>query len=82
MPACVVEGAKLNGDAGADADERGESAFVEGEGPFVGEDLSAAVEGGGVLVGGLKADFYDVWWGWWLEQSCWTWARDITEGLT
>jgi hypothetical protein len=29
LAACVVEGAELDGDAGADADEGGESAFVE-----------------------------------------------------
>ena len=29
LAACVVEGAELDGDAGADADEGGETAFVE-----------------------------------------------------
>lgn len=29
----------------------------------MGEDLFAAVQGGGVLVGGLETDFYDVCWG-------------------
>ena len=40
-----MEGAKLDGDTGADADQGSEGAFVESEGPLVGEDLLTAVEG-------------------------------------
>ena len=61
LPARVVEGAKLDGDASADAEEGAKGAFVEGEGAFVREDLPAAVEGGGVLRGGLQTDFDDIW---------------------
>jgi hypothetical protein len=43
VSARVVEGAELDRDACADADQRGESAFVESERPFVREDLSTAV---------------------------------------
>lgn len=52
-----VEGAELDGDAGADAQERGQGAFVEGERAFVLVDGGGGGEGGGVLGGGLEADF-------------------------
>lgn len=39
----VVECAELDGDAGADAEEWGESALVEGAAAFVFEDLRGAV---------------------------------------
>jgi hypothetical protein len=58
--ACVVEGAELDGDAGADADEGGESALVEGRCTFVLEDAGGAGEGRRVLRCGLKADFDNV----------------------
>lgn len=64
--ACVVEGAELDGDARADADEWGERAFVEGGGAFVAEDGGRAGEGGGVGCGCLEADFDDVWGSGWL----------------
>jgi hypothetical protein len=57
----VVEGAELDGDAGADADEGRESAFVEGRGAFVAEDGGRAREGRGVGCGCLEADFDYVW---------------------
>ena len=60
----VVEAAELNRHAGADAEEGREGAFVEGEGPFVGPDRAGAVEGGGVLLGGLETDFDDICWEW------------------
>lgn len=41
----VVECAELDGDAGAYADQGGESAFVEGGGAFVLQDSRRAVEG-------------------------------------
>lgn len=41
----LVEGAELDGDAGTDADERGEGAFVEGEGTLVFVDGGGGVEG-------------------------------------
>ena len=56
----VMEGAKLDGDTGADADKGGESAFVEGQRAFMGEDLFAAVKCRCILVGSLETDFYDV----------------------
>jgi hypothetical protein len=56
----VVEGAELHGDAGADADEGGQGAFVEGRRAFVLEDARGAVQGAAVFVGGLEADFDDV----------------------
>ena len=56
----VVEAAELDGDAGADSDERGEGAFVEGGGAFVAEDLGCAVEGASVVCRGLEADFDDI----------------------
>jgi hypothetical protein len=55
-----VEGAELDGDAGADAEERGEGAFVKGEGAFVAVDGGGGGEGGGVGGGGLEADFDNV----------------------
>lgn len=55
-----MEGAELHGDAGADADEGCEGAFVEGEGPFLGVDGASGGEGVGVLGCGLEADFYYV----------------------
>lgn len=55
-----VEGAELDGDAGADADEGGEGALVEGGGAFVLVDGGCGVEGAGVLGGGLEADLDDV----------------------
>ena len=67
----VVEGAELDGDAGADSDEWGEGAFVEGEGAFVGEDGGGAGQGGGVCGGGLEADFdYVEWLTWKSAGSC------------
>lgn len=55
-----AEGAELDGDAGTDADEGGEGAFVEGEWTFLGPDLAGGVEGVGVLGCGLQADFDDI----------------------
>lgn len=55
-----MEGAELDGDAGADAEEGGESAFVEGERAFVFVDGGHGGEGGGVARGGLKADLHDI----------------------
>lgn len=60
VSARVVEGAELDRDACADADQRGESAFVESERPFVREDLSTAVKRGAVLVRRLEPDFDDI----------------------
>src|SRR3546814_14126620 len=45
-----VEGAELDGDAGADADERRESALVEGEGALVAVDGGGGLQGARVLV--------------------------------
>lgn len=45
VAARVVEAAELDADAGTDADEGGEGAFVEGGGAFVGEDRARAGEG-------------------------------------
>lgn len=39
----VMEGTELNGDAGADANERGKCTFIEGEGAFVFVDLGGTV---------------------------------------
>jgi hypothetical protein len=50
----------LHGDAGADADERRQGAFVEGERAFLGPDLGGGVEGVTVLGGGLQPDLDDV----------------------
>ena len=61
LAARVVKGAELDGDAGADPDERGEGAFVEGEGAFGAVDFAGCVEGAGVLGGCLEAHFDDVW---------------------
>ena len=67
----VVKGTELHGDAGADADEGGEGAFVEGESAFVGEDGGGAGQGGGVCGGGLEADFdYVEWLTWKSAGSC------------
>lgn len=52
-----VEGAELDGDAGADAQKGGQGALVEGERAFVLVDGGGGGEGGGVLGGGLEADF-------------------------
>ena len=60
LATCVVEGAELDGDAGANANERGEGAFVECERAFVGEDLAGAIKGGGILRCGLETDFDDI----------------------
>lgn len=56
----VVECAELDGDAGADAEKRGQGALVEGAAAFVLEDLCGAVEGAFVFGRGLEADFDDV----------------------
>lgn len=40
-----MEGAELDGHAGADADERGQGALVEGEGPFGLVDGCGGIEG-------------------------------------
>lgn len=72
MPARVVEGAELHRDTGSDPDQGGQSAFVEGEGPLMGEDLLAAVEGGSVLVASLEAHFYDICLLTLLGLECWT----------
>jgi len=50
----------LHGDAGADAEEGCERAFVEGERAFVAVDGGGGDEGVGVGGGGLEADFYYV----------------------
>lgn len=55
-----VEGAELDGDAGADTDEGREGALVEGSGAFVLVDGGCGVEGAGVLGCGLEADLDDV----------------------
>lgn len=55
-----VEGAELDGDAGADADERRESALVEGEGALVAVDGGGGLQGARVLVRRLEADLDDV----------------------
>lgn len=56
----LVEGAELDGDAGADADERREGALVEGEAALVLVDGGGGVEGRRVLGRCLEADFDDV----------------------
>lgn len=43
--ACGVEGAELDGDAGADTNEGSQGALVEGEGTFVFVDGGGSVEG-------------------------------------
>lgn len=60
VAACGVEAAELDGNAGADTEERGEGALVEGEGAFVAVDVGCGGEGGGWSGGGLEADFYYV----------------------
>lgn len=55
-----VEGAELDRDAGAYADQGSESTFVEGWSALIAEDLGRAVEGAGVLGCGLQAYFYNV----------------------
>lgn len=65
----VVEGAELDGDAGADADEGRERAFVECEGAFVREDVGRTGDGGGVGRRCLEADF-DYVWTWLLVLGC------------
>lgn len=55
-----VEGGELDGDAGADADERREGALVEGGGAFVAVDGLGGVEGAGVLGRGLEAHLDNV----------------------
>lgn len=55
-----VEGAELDRDAGADAEEGGERAFVEGEGAFVLDDVGGAGEGVEGDGRGLEADFDDI----------------------
>jgi len=57
-----VEGAELDGDAGADAEEGGEGAFVEGERAFILEVVAGALEGTERDGGGLEADFDDIEW--------------------
>ena len=57
----IVESAELDGDTGADAEEGGESALVECEGPFVDEDVLGAFESRGVCAGRLESDFDDIW---------------------
>ena len=81
----VVEGAELDGDAGADADEWGEGAFVEGEGAFLLEDGGGTGGGAGVARCGLQADFDYVWVGldgdfmwWWLIR--WVVECDLPNG--
>lgn len=56
-----VEAAELDRDAGADAEERGERALVEGEGPLVAPDAGGGGEGRDAgRRGGLEADLDDV----------------------
>lgn len=55
-----VECAKLQGHAGADADERRQRALVEGEGAFVLVDGGGGLEGARVLARRLETDFDDV----------------------
>lgn len=56
-----VEAAKLDRDAGADAEERGEGALVEGEGALVAPDGGCGGEGGRSWRGcRLEADFDNV----------------------
>ena len=61
LAARPVEGAELDRDARADADERRERAFVEGGRSLAGEDGARGVKGAGVLGCGLEADLDDVW---------------------
>lgn len=53
---CRVEAAELDRDAGAYADQGGQGALVEGEGPLVLEDGGCCGQGRGVGGGGLEAD--------------------------
>lgn len=55
-----MEGTELDGDAGADAEERREGALVEGEGPFVLVDLGGGVDGCCCGCGGLEADLDNI----------------------
>jgi hypothetical protein len=57
---CGVEGAELDGDTGADSDQRCECSLVEGEGTLVLVDCGGGVDGGGVLSGCLESDLDDV----------------------
>ena len=58
--ASLVESAELDRDAGADADEGGEGALVEGEGALVLVDGGGGVKGRRVLVCCLEADLDNV----------------------
>ena len=60
VAAGLVVGAELDGDAGADADEGGEGALVEGEATLVLVDGCGGVERGRVLCGGLETDLDNV----------------------
>lgn len=55
-----MEGAELDRDTGSNTNEGSESTLVKGEGTFVTVDGACGVEGGGVLVGCLKADLDDI----------------------
>lgn len=59
---CETETTELHGDAGADAEEWGESSFVEGECALVLVDGRGGDDGVGVGGGGLEADFDDIKW--------------------
>jgi hypothetical protein len=59
-PTGFVEGAELDGDAGADSNEGGQSALVKGEGAFVAVDGGGGVEGGRVLGRGLETDLDNI----------------------
>lgn len=59
-PAGGVEGTELDGDAGADAQQRREGSLVEGEGALVSVDGGGGVHRARVLVGGLKSDLDNV----------------------
>lgn len=56
----IVEAAELHRDAGANADEWCECAFVEGKGAFVAVDAGGGGEGGEVRGGSLEAHFDNV----------------------
>ena len=56
----VVEAAELDGDAGTNAYQGGECAFVEGSGAFIAEYLSCAVQGAFVVGRCLESDFDDI----------------------
>ena len=66
IPTCGVESAKLDGNAGTNADERRESTLVEREGSFGLVDGRSGVQSGRVLGGSLETDFDNVeglaWW--------------------